>query len=221
MFCFNALVHWRLNRFWAWLGVIAIGLGFAEERLYGQTASTGAVTGVTLDPSGTALPGVIVRLTKEGGGETKGTTSDNGGRFGFLLVPPGAYQLGAQKTDFEPLTIPDIHVTVTETLRVELRLQLATRHERTETVSSALMVDIDSSALGRDVGERAMSSLPLVTRNFTQVAGLSPGVAGGVINAGELGLGGRPCRRSLNPTMASTFTELGPMTTISNWTGLA
>lgn len=187
---FNSLVHWRLNRFWAWLGVIAVGLGSAGERLYGQTASTGAVTGVALDPSGAALPGVIVRLSKEGGSETKSTTSDNDGRFGFLLMPPGAYQLDAQKTDFEPLIIPDIHVAVTERLRVELRLQLATRHERTETVSNALMVDMDSSALGRDVGERVVTSLPLVTRNFTQIAGLSPGVAGGVINAGELGLGG-------------------------------
>ena len=184
------MVQRRLNWFWAWLGVIAIGLGFVEEQLYGQTASTGAITGVTLDPSGAALPGVIVRLTKEGGGEAKSTTSDDGGRFGFLLVPPGAYQLDAQKTDFDPLPIPDIHVTVTETLHVELRLQLATRHERAESVSSALMVDIDNSALGRDVGQRAVSSLPLVTRNFTQIAGLSPGVAGGVMNAGELGLGG-------------------------------
>ena len=34
-----------------------------------------------------------------------------------------------------------------------------------------------------------MSGLPLVTRNFTQIAGLSPGVAAGVYNAGELGTG--------------------------------
>src|SRR5207344_3238074 len=32
--------------------------------------------------------------------------------------------------------------------------------------------------------------LPLVTRNFAQIASLSPGVVAGVLNAGELGLGG-------------------------------
>ena len=189
MCCFSVLGQWRLYLIWAWLGVIAISLAFADQ-LCGQTASTGAVTGVTLDPSGAALPRVIVRLSKEGGGETRSATSDEGGRFGFLLVSPGAYKLDAEKADFEPLTVPDIHVTVTETLRVELRLQLATHHERAESVSNALMVDIDSSALGRDVSESAVSGLPLVTRNFTQIAGLSPGVAVGVINAGELGLGG-------------------------------
>lgn len=128
-------------------------LGFADDRLYSQTASTGAVTGVTLDPSGAALPGVIVQVSREGGGEAKSATSDDGGRFGFGLVPPGAYKVDAEKTDFEPLTLSDIHVAVTETLRLELRLQLATRHERAESVSNALMVEIGSSALGRDVGE--------------------------------------------------------------------
>lgn len=34
-----------------------------------------------------------------------------------------------------------------------------------------------------------ISGLPLVTRNFTQITGLSPGVAVGVYDAGELGTG--------------------------------
>lgn len=37
---------------------------------------------------------------------------------------------------------------------------------------------------------KLVSSLPLVTRNFTQIAGLAPGVVVGVFNAGELGTGG-------------------------------
>src|SRR5258706_1884343 len=52
------------------------------------------------------------------------------------------------------------------------------------------MVQLDSSALGRVVNENAVSGLPLVTRNFAQIASLSPGVSTGVYNAGELGLGG-------------------------------
>lgn len=52
------------------------------------------------------------------------------------------------------------------------------------------MVQTDSSALGRVVNGTAVSNLPLVTRNITQIAGLSPGVVAGVYNAGELGSGG-------------------------------
>jgi hypothetical protein len=52
------------------------------------------------------------------------------------------------------------------------------------------MVQADSSALGRVANETAVSGLPLVTRNFAQLASLSPGVITGVYNAGGLGLGG-------------------------------
>jgi len=44
--------------------------------------------------------------------------------------------------------------------------------------------------LGRVVNESPVRELPLVTRNFAQIVGLSPGVAVGVYNAGELGLSG-------------------------------
>jgi len=169
--------------------MLALSLGLASH-ICGQTASTGAVTGVTLDPSGAVLPGVVVHLAKQEGGEVKSTTSDEYGRYGFQLLSPGKYQLEASKTDFEPVSPLDINIHVTETLRVELHLRLATRVERAQVSSDRLMVQLDSSALGRVVNEKAVSDLPLVTRNFAQITGLSPGVVVGVYNAGELGLGG-------------------------------
>ena len=98
-------------------------------------------------------------------------------------------KLQASKADFKPVSQPDIHVHVTETLRLELHLELATRVEQTQVSSEPVMVQLDTSALGRVVNRDTVSSLPLVTRNFTQITGLSPGVAAGVYNAGELGTG--------------------------------
>ncbi len=172
-----------------WLGVIAFGLGLVSST-FGQTASTGAVTGVTLDPTGALLPRVVVDLAKQGGGEKKSSTSDSNGRFEFLSLQPGKYKLQASKPDFEPVSLPEITVSITETLRLEVHLRLATRVEHARVSSKAPMVQLDSSALGRVVNENAVSGLPLVTRNFAQIASLSPGVSAGVYNAGELGLGG-------------------------------
>ena len=164
-------------------------LGLAG-RAQGQTVSTGAVTGLTLDPSGAILPGVVVQLTINGTPNKKSSISDQHGWFGFLSLPPGSYELQATKTDFRPLTVHGLHVYVTETLRLELHLELATLTERTLVSSDPLMLQLDVSALGRVANEEAVRALPLVTRNFTQIAGLSTGVTAGVFNAGELGLGG-------------------------------
>ena len=161
-----------------------------KGRVCGQTASTGAVTGVTLDPSGAVLPSVSVDLTNESAGERKSATSDENGRFGFLLLPPGKYEIRASKTDFEPLRILRLDVQVTETLRLELHLQVAKRFERAEVFTNPPMTQTETSALGRAVNDSAVSGLPMVNRNFTQIASLSPGVVAGVFNAGELGLGG-------------------------------
>src|SRR6266436_4956024 len=51
------------------------------------------------------------------------------------------------------------------------------------------MVQRESSALGRVLGQQAVVSLPLVSRNFTQILALSPGITTDVTNAGEIGRG--------------------------------
>jgi len=157
--------------------------------VYGQTASTGALTGVTQDPSGAVLPGVILHLSMQNGSGLKSATSDNTGRFAFFLLPPETYEIQASKDDFKPVSQGDIHVHVTENLRLDIHLELATRVERMQVSSNPQMVQADSSALGRAVDNGTIGSLPLATRNFTQIAGLSPGVAVAVYNAGELGTG--------------------------------
>jgi Carboxypeptidase regulatory-like domain/TonB-dependent Receptor Plug Domain len=170
--------------------LILLSLG-AGRHTYCQTVSTGAVIGVTSDPSGAVVSGVVVHVLNDAAGEVQSTISDENGWFGFLLLPPGQYQLDANKTDFEPVRLSGISIHVTETLRLILHLQLAA-HLETAQVSSSdpLMVQLDSSSLGRVVNKNAVDGLPLVTRSFAQITGLSPGVIVGVYNAGELGLGG-------------------------------
>ncbi len=175
--------YWRLL-----LRALTIAM-LCSGDIYSQTASTGALTGLTLDPSGAVLPGVTLHLRNEIGSEAKSATSDNNGRFAFFLLPPGTYELQAVKIDFKPVSQREIPVHVTETLRLDIHLALSTRVERLQVSSNPQMVQIDSSAMGRAVDSDTISGLPLATRNFTQIAGLSPGVAVAVYDAGELGTG--------------------------------
>src|SRR5438046_3006801 len=90
-------------RYQNFVRVFALTLGLAGS-VCGQTVSTGALTGVILDPSRAVLAGVILHLTKEDGPEATSSTSDENGRFGFLLLRPGTYELRASKIDFTSLT---------------------------------------------------------------------------------------------------------------------
>ena len=191
----NALIlheqYRRRYRRWAWfLVALTIGMSF-PSRTNGQTPSTGALTGVTLDPTGAVLPAVVLLLTNKDTASTTSVTSDKEGRFSFLLLSPGRYEVQANRTGFDTLiTTPTINVSVTETVYIELHLRLATVFHSVEVSAQPTMVQANSSSLGRIVNVTAVSGLPLVTRNFAQIASLSPGVTTGVYNAGELGLGG-------------------------------
>jgi hypothetical protein len=158
-------------------------------QLHGQTTSSGALAGVALDPSGAVLPGVAVRLANRETGSGAMAVSDERGRFNFLLLPPGQYEIQASSTDFETL-VTDAIVRVTERVNIELHLRIRSEQTRVDVSAKQAVVQTDNSVLGKVVNQTAVNDLPLVTRNFAQIVSLSPGVISGVYNAGELGAGG-------------------------------
>jgi Carboxypeptidase regulatory-like domain/TonB dependent receptor len=176
---------------WSALLVIVTLALFLSSRSQSQTASTGALAGVALDPSGAVLTGVVVRLANQGTGATQYATSDKDGRFNFLLLAPGRYDLQAGEIGSDDfIASATVDVSVTEVVHLDLRLRLATVFHSIRVDAEAATVQTDSSALGRVSNATAVGGLPLVTRNFAQIASLSPAISAGVYNAGELGSGG-------------------------------
>jgi len=169
---------------------VAIVLALAVY-LSSQTASTGGLTGVALDPTGAVLPGVTIRLINRATGETRSSTSNESGWFTFQFLPPGDYEVKASKSGAAPLEASTtVSVVVTEVASLVVRLELGTVMHSVRVSAEPALVQTDTSSLGKVVNETGVSGLPLVTRNFAQIASLSPGVTSGVYNAGELGLGG-------------------------------
>ena len=203
-----------------WVSYSILAFVFAlSGRAHAQTASTGALIGVTLDPAGSVIPSVILHLVNPASGDSRSATSDKDGRFSFLFLRPGSYELHVSKASFAPLITRGIDISVTEIQRVEIHLRLATVLEQMQVSSERPLVQNDNSALGRVVDEVALTSLPLVTRNLAQIAGLSPGVNAGVFNAGELGLGGIALSQIAKSNDGIFVHGHARMTTIGNSTG--
>ena len=178
----------QLPRRWNFLTVVALSLAYAGL-FQGQTASTGALSGVTLDPSGAVLPGVILHLKNQDGSETKSATSDSNGRFAFFLLPPGTYEVQAGKGDFKPVTQADIHVHVTETLRLDVHLELATRVERMQSIREPSDGSARLVGTGTRGGQRHCEPFAIGLKKLHPDSRAFPRVAAGVYNAGELGTG--------------------------------
>src|SRR6266850_1188293 len=156
---------------------------------FSQTTSTGALTGVTTDASRAVIPGVEMTLTNEATREMRTAISGENGGYSLPLLAPGSYRLEAALTGFKTALRSGIRISVTETTRLDVQLEVGGVSEIVNVEAAPVMVQQESSALGRVTTESVISNLPLVTRNFTQILGLSPGITMDVVNASELGRG--------------------------------
>jgi hypothetical protein len=156
-----------------------------------QTASTGGVMGEVLDSSGRGIEGASVEAKNRDAAVGRSTLTDDEGRFTLTLLPPGTYEFTVLRDGYSRAQSTVI-VPVTESIRLSIRLRIAGATQSMVVHASTSEVQTDSAALGRVVSDKMLVDLPLVTRNYTQIAVLSPGVTAGVFNAGELGSGGMP-----------------------------
>jgi hypothetical protein len=164
--------------------------GLFIPRAEAQAPGTGAITGLVMDPSGAAVSGAEVTATNEETGKNLTVKSQNSGVYTLPLLPPGRYRVDISKDGFKLSRYPDILVNVTETVVVNAKLQLGEVTEKVEVKGVAEQLQAESSTLGQITSGEMVSSLPLVTRNYTQIIGLNAGVTTDVNDARQIGRGG-------------------------------
>jgi len=154
-----------------------------------QTAVTGALVGTITDPTGAVVTAAELKVTNNATAEVRAAESSADGHYAVNLLPPGSYTVQVTKAGFKRIERFGVTITVTETATLNLGLEVGSIGESVTVTTEQQLVQTDTSALGRDVDSKSVTTLPLVTRNYTQILGLSPGVTMNVNNAGDLGRG--------------------------------
>jgi hypothetical protein len=169
--------------------IVLVLLAYGAVAMHAQTAQTGALSGLATDPSGSVLPGVSVTATNADTGQVRTTTTQNNGRYLFPLLQPGVYKVEASREGFKTGTFEQVRINITETATLNLPLQVGAVREVVSVEAEPMQLDTVSSALGHVTDQHMVESLPLVSRNYTQILGLSPGVSGDVTNSAHIGRG--------------------------------
>ena len=157
--------------------------------LLAQSAGTGALAGTVTDPTGAVVPNVTVTLTNTETNQSRTATTGADGAYKFGLLPPGTYRARFAATGFKTSEIGGVTINVTETPTLDRALEVGAQSEQVTVEASVETVQTATSTLGTVVGARTATALPLSTRNYTQILGLSAGVSGSVNNATSLGKG--------------------------------
>jgi len=91
---------------------------------------------------------------------------------------------------FRSVDIPNVQIAVTETPVLDRALDVGTQAETVLVEANVQTVQTASSTLGTVVQDQTATALPLTTRNYTNLLGLSAGAVASVGNAISLGKGG-------------------------------
>lgn len=151
--------------------LLAAGGGLA------QTSASGQIAGVVRDPSGAVVAGAKVELTGDAGVRRE-AQSGSAGNFLFTLLPPGSYKVTVTAGGFKSVTFDPVPVRVTETTTLDASLTVSGSPSESVTVTGeGALAQTSAPVMGRVVDSRQLGELPLATRNFTQILGLSTGAA--------------------------------------------
>src|SRR5881296_1051170 len=142
-----------------------------------QTQTTGRIAGTVKDQNGAVIVSAEVTVVSRTTGDERKVTTDATGDYTVALLLPGTYRIGVAANGFSTQIFDTVQVVITETTLVDADLTVAGVIADPVVVRIAPLVHRDGPQLGRVVGSRAVSELPLATRNFTQILGLSPGTS--------------------------------------------
>jgi outer membrane receptor for ferrienterochelin and colicin len=138
--------------------------------------TTGTVQGTVQDEQGATVPGAAVEVRNVETNLTKTLTTDEGGRFVFLLLPPGRYTLTASKQGFATIKQEEFPLTVGQAANLDLRMKVSQVSE-VVNVSAVQTVDTASTQTSTTIDERSVSNLPVLGRKFEDLLTLTPNVS--------------------------------------------
>src|SRR5580658_8447051 len=164
-----------LRRGQLWIGVFAFVFALL---VVGRTFAsvTASISGTVKDSSGASIPGATVTATNTGTGISETRTSNGQGFFSFQSLALGTYVVTVTQKGFKEYQQTDLVLDVNAALTVDAALQVGQVSEKVEVAADALHVETVSSQMGEVIEGKEMTSVPLVTRSYTDLLALQPGV---------------------------------------------
>src|SRR5262249_13636775 len=193
-----------------------------------QTA-TATLSGVVHDPSGALMPGAQLTLRNTANGATRTALTDEQGRYSFLALDPGSYDLRGEQRAFKAVVLSGVVLTVGGSVVADMTLPVGDVSEQVLVGSEAPLIESENPAISRVVGGREIESLPIGGRNFVDFVKLSSGVALGRENAGggpfkepDAGVGAAAVPRLSfgGQTELNTLIQVDGVDNIQTYTGL-
>jgi hypothetical protein len=182
-------MNWK--RFLAVAVALLAALSIGSGRLAAQTTTTGDITGVVTDPSGSIVPSATVTLKDETKGVTQESTSNAQGTYRFYLLTPGPYTVSVTASGFQT-TSRRVDVAVGQVETVGFQLTLGSSSSSVVVTEAAPLLQTDNGDTSTTLNQQQIAQVPNPGNDLTYIAQLAPGTVmntmGGYGNVEAFGL---------------------------------
>jgi len=152
-------------------------LGLVGQPAWAQTATTGVIEGTVKDANGQPVQGAKVTAI---GPQTPATAStDAGGRFVFLQLVPGKYDVRVEKEGFQTVVQKGIELAAKSRVHLPFVLSPGKVEEVTVAVEAPL-IDPKSTTAGHVFRPDDFQNYLPVQHSFTESFAIAPGVVSGL-----------------------------------------
>jgi Carboxypeptidase regulatory-like domain len=177
--------HRPAFRFKTAISLVLVGVLFVFAGR-GVASITASISGTVSDATGAALVGASVEVTNVDTGITQTQQTNAQGFYSFQELPLGHYTVDVELKGFKSFRQTGLVLNVNAALVVDVTLQVGQVTEKMTVEASALRVETASTQMGEVISGHEMTEVPLVTRSYTDLLALQPGVisqASGVTGA--------------------------------------
>src|SRR5271166_752948 len=170
----------HIRRSWSYVPLVvitAVLLCCAKLPLCAQTGTLGTMTGVVTDPSGAVVPDATVTIKEKSVSTTQTQTTNSAGRYTFVNLRPGDYQVTITKAGFAKDVIPSDIISVGETSTNNVTLKVGSESQTVEVQSSGVELQTLNATVGNEVSGLSLNSLPSIQRDTSTFLTLQPGIS--------------------------------------------
>ena len=163
---------------------------------FGQTGQ-GQLVGIVTDSSSAVIPKVELRAKETSTGFVYSGSTNTEGLYRIVNVNPGTYEISFEGQGFKKLVRSGIVVRSTETVRVNVALEIGSVVESVEVKGDTPLLETESSTPGHLVSGEVVNKLPTPQQKTQSILWYMPGVSS---QRGE-GHGAGQRTRSFNMSM--------------------
>jgi hypothetical protein len=143
---------------------------------WGQTI-TSTIVGQVNDPTGAGVAEAKVSVKNAETGIPAEGLSDSSGTYSIPQLQPGIYDVTVSKPGFVTHAVTGIRVLSSQTVRVDMKLELGTIQQTVSVMGEAALIHTDTQTISSSISTRIMGDLPKSSQSVDALIGLVPGAA--------------------------------------------